>query len=160
MSWFLSAAAERLRDEINTLFADRDKASDGAVGDSKHSARTSDHNPDDKAGGVVRAIDVDEDLWGAKHGDPVMANTLVRKLTEIAKTDGRISYIIFEGKIWSKTLNWKGRPYSGANPHNHHIHISFTPKGDKDGSPFGLVKELKQRVVAEKPTVAKKKASK
>lgn len=159
MTWFLSAAAERLRAEINTLFPGRDKGSDGAVGDTAHSARVSDHNPDVTAGGVVRAIDVDEDVWGKNNSDPLIANTLVRKLVEIAKVDGRISYIIFEGKIWSPSLNWKGRNYSGSNPHNHHIHISFTKKGDRDGSPFGLVKELKQEVEAARP-VAKKKVSK
>jgi hypothetical protein len=73
---------------------------------------------------------------------------LVRHIVAIAKTDSRIKYVIFEGKIWSKTLNWKGRPYSGSNPHSKHIHISFNKIGDEDGSPFGLVADMKDEVAA------------
>lgn len=146
MSWKLSAAAERLRREINTLFPNRDKKSDGAVGDTSHQARPSDHNPD--ADGWVRAIDIDEDVWGKNNENPAMANVLVERIVAIAKTDSRIKYVIFEGKIWSKTLNWKGRPYPGLNPHDHHIHISFNAVGDEDGSPFGLVADLKDEVAA------------
>lgn len=149
MSWQLSAAAERLRKEIDILFPNRNKRSDGALGDSAHAARESDHNPD--VNGWVRAIDVDEDVWGKDGADPVMADQLVRKLVAIAKTDGRIKYIIFEGKIWSPKMSWKGRNYDGPNMHNHHIHVSFEKKGDLDGSPFGLVAELKDEVAVEQP---------
>lgn len=153
MSWKLSKAAERLRLEINTLFPGRDRKSDGSVGDAAHAARESDHNPDEN--GWVRAIDIDEDVWGKNNEDPAIANVLVRQIIAIAKKDSRIKYVIFEGKIWSPLLNWKGRPYSGSNPHNHHIHISFNPVGDEDGSPFGLVAELKEEVAVAK--VARKK---
>lgn len=158
MSWKLSAAAERLRAEINTLFPGRDKASDGAVGDTAHSARESDHNPDEN--GWVRAIDIDEDVWGKNNQDPTIANVLAARLAAIGKMDPRIKYVIFEGKIWSKSLNWKGRPYDGPNPHGHHIHVSFNKCGDEDGSPFGLVAELKQEVAAAKPVVVKKSTTK
>jgi hypothetical protein len=33
-------------------------------------------------------------------------------------------------------MGWRWRKYSGINPHDHHCHISFTPKGDTDGSFF------------------------
>lgn len=155
MSWKLSAAAERMRKEIDALFPDRDKRSDGAKGDSKHAARESDHNPDEN--GWVRAIDIDEDVWGKNNQNPTIANVLAGRIAAIGKTDPRIKYVIFEGKIWSKNLNWKGRPYSGSNSHEHHIHISFNPVGDNDGSPFGLVAELKEQVAAEKPVKSTKK---
>lgn len=153
MSWKLSAAAERLRAEINTLFPGRDKKSDGSVGDTSHSRRASDHNPDEN--GWVRAIDVDEDVWGKDGADPVMANQLVRRLIEIGKKDKRLSYIIFEGFIWSATYGWKKQDYNGVNEHNHHIHISFTKAGDTDGSPFGLVADMKDEVKAAAPAVKK-----
>ena len=146
-AWHLSAAAERLREEINTLWPNRDKRSDGSKGDAAHAKRVSDHNPDPKTG-VVRAIDVDEDLWGVDGSNPQTANRLCRELIAIAKKDKRLKYIIFEGSIWSKTFLWIKRPYSGSNPHQHHIHISFTPAGDNDGSPFGLVKALKDELPA------------
>ena len=146
-AWHLSLAAERLREEINTLWPNRDKRSDGSKGDAAHAKRVSDHNPDPKTG-VVRAIDVDEDLWGVDGSNPQAANRLCRELIKIAKKDKRLKYIIFEGNIWSKTFLWIKRPYKGVNSHQHHIHISFTEAGDNDGSPFGLVKALKDELPA------------
>jgi hypothetical protein len=147
MSWQLSKAAERLRFEINKAFPNRDKSSDGALGDSAHSSRTSDHNPDEN--GWVRAIDVDEDFWGKKGQDPDIANQLVRQLLKFARAgEKRLKYIIFEGHIWSATYGWKKKAYTGTNPHNHHIHISFTPLGDNDKSPFGLYNGIQDEIAA------------
>ena len=144
MSWWLSKAAEQLRKEVNTLWPKRDKKSDGAKGDDAHAARKSDHNPDPNSTppGVVRAIDIDEDLNGKDGSDPVIANRLVAQLVRLAPADGRIKYIIFEGKIWSATSQWKARPYSGPNAHMKHIHVSFTEIGDNSSRRFGLKKEF------------------
>ena len=136
ISWRLSAAAFRLRDEVNAMFPKRDKKSDGALGDVRHSARESDHNPD--ADGWVRAIDIDEDLNGKDGSDPVSANRLAAAIVEIGKQDIRLKYVIFEGQIWSRTYRWKPQKYTGPNAHLHHIHVSFTSAGDMDASPFGL----------------------
>lgn len=158
-NWKLSAGAERLRKEINILFPHRDKGSDGSVGDSAHSSRTSDHNPDKN--GWVRAIDVDEDVWGKDGKDPVEANRLVRTLIQFAKNgESRLKYIIFEGHIWSQTYKWSKRVYDGSNPHNHHIHISFNESADEDGSPFGLVAELKDEMAEGNEKAAKAAARK
>lgn len=138
MNWRLSAAATRMRNEINLLWPKRDKKSDGAVGDTAHSARVSDHNPD--ANGWVRAIDIDEDLTGKDGSDSPLANRLVQQIITIGKRDKRLKYVIFEGKIWSETSRWAARPYRGANSHSHHIHVSFNQFGDRDGRPFGLHK--------------------
>jgi hypothetical protein len=58
------------------------------------------------------------------------------QLRRLAKTDKRIAYIIFNGRIASPRLGWRWRKYTGSNPHNHHCHVSFTRKGDQDGSFF------------------------
>ena len=55
-----------------------------------------------------------------------------------AKTDKRISYVIHNGVIASKILNFKWRKYKGFNKHTKHIHISFTKLGDKDFKPFDI----------------------
>ena len=136
MKWKLSLAAERLRREVDTLWPDRDKKSDGALGDVAHSARVSDHNPD--ANGWVRAIDIDEDLFGRDGSDPKIANDLAETIVLIAKKDPRIKYVIFEGQIWSKISKWLPRKYDGINAHMHHIHVSFNEVGDTDDKPFGL----------------------
>ncbi len=56
MSWKLSRAAVQLREQIDDCYPERSRKSDGVLGDARHSARKSDHNPDDK--GWVRAIDI------------------------------------------------------------------------------------------------------
>ncbi len=130
----LCKAGQQLRLQIDDSYPDRDRTSDGWIGDVRHSARTSDHNPDPK--GIVRAIDVDRDLAGKKKPD--FMPDLADQIRLCAKSDKRISYIIFNGKIASSRMGWRWRKYSGVNPHNHHCHISFTSKGDADGSFFNI----------------------
>ena len=128
----LCAAGVQLRDQVDTWFPDRRTASDGWVGDSRHSARKSDHNPDQF--GYVRAIDIDSSL-GTSEG---ISAYLADQIRIEAKTDKRISYVIHNHHIASKLLNWKWRRYKGINPHTRHIHISFTKSGDTDGKPFDI----------------------
>jgi hypothetical protein len=130
----LCKAGQQLRLQIDDSYPDRNRTSDGWVGDVRHSARTSDHNPDSK--GIVRAIDVDRDLAGKKKPD--LMPDLADQIRLCAKSDKRISYIIFQGKIASSRLGWRWRKYSGINPHNTHCHVSFTKKGDADGSFFNI----------------------
>lgn len=131
----LSKAAIQLREQIDDAFGDRDRTSDGWIGDTRHAARPSDHNPD--ANGWVRAIDVDRDLSGKAKPDimPDLADQI-----RLAGKSGekRISYVIFDGRIASSRLNWRWRKYTGSNKHNHHCHISFTKEGDEDGSYFNI----------------------
>jgi hypothetical protein len=102
------------------------------VGDARHSATKSDHNPD--ATGCVRAIDVDSRL-DSSEGISIYLADQIRKC---AKADKRISYVIHNGMIASKILNYKWRKYRGFNKHTKHIHISFTKLGDKDSKSFDI----------------------
>lgn len=122
MSWFLAPALVQLRSEVNALWPGRDRASDGSVGDTSHAARTSDHNPDYAAGGIVRAIDIDEDivagLTAAGEAMPLV-NQIIR--------DRRVAYVIYEGRIWRNPAvfthgGWGA--YTGTNAHLHHVHVS------------------------------------
>ncbi len=132
----LSKSAIQLRQQIDDAFPGRDRTSDGWIGDTRHAARKSDHNPD--AQGWVRAIDIDRDLAGKGRKPDVMPD-LVDQIRLFAKSgDKRISYIIFDGKIASSKKAWAWRPYDGINKHNHHAHVSFTPKGDEDSSWFNI----------------------
>ena len=129
MTYKLCKAGQQLRLQIDDSYIDRDRSSDGWVGDSRHSSRRSDHNPDWKnaVNGVafVRAIDIDRDLSGKAKPDimPYLADEIRR----FAKRDKskRISYIIFAGKIASSRMGWRWRKYRGINPHNTHLHIEF-----------------------------------
>ena len=130
----LSNAAEQLRSEINTKYPNRDKRSDGWIGDTAHNARKSDHNPDKQ--GWVRAIDIDSDLVKSSSKESWL---LAEQIKTIAlKGDKRISYVIHQHRIASPRQNWAWRVYKGANPHVSHIHISFDKSGDLNGKVFGL----------------------
>jgi hypothetical protein len=83
---------------------------------------------------VVRGLDVDADLGGATNTAAHLAN----QIRLAAKKDKRIAYVIFNGRIASPILFWKFRKYNGINQHTSHVHISFTPKGDNDGSFFEI----------------------
>jgi hypothetical protein len=136
MKPILCKAGQQLREQFDDTFSDRDRRSDGWIGDLRHSARPSDHNPD-PATGVVRAIDVDRDVH--KSGKPDLMPDIADQLRLAAKAgEKRISYIIFAGRIASSRMGWRWRKYSGSNPHNAHCHISFTKQGDQDGSFFNI----------------------
>jgi hypothetical protein len=132
----LCKAGQQLREQFDDSFPDRDRSSDGWIGDTRHSARPSDHNPDAKTG-VVRAIDVDRDVSGS--AKPDLMPDIADQIRLAAKAgDKRIAYVIFEGRIASSRMGWRWRKYSGSNPHNKHCHISFTTKGDTDSSFFNI----------------------
>lgn len=133
--WWLCKAGVRLFAQVDRRWPDRDHASDGSVGDTSHQARPSDHNPDPDTG-VVRAIDIDADL-----GTPQASQRLANQLVACAgkgRARGRVAYVIHRGRIASATSGWKWRPYDGTDPHDRHIHVSFTPAGDHDGHRFRL----------------------
>ena len=124
----LSKAAIQLREQIDDSFPDRDRASDGWIGDTRHAARKSDHNPDEQ--GWVRAIDVDRDLF--KGSKPDIMPDLVDQIRRACKSkqEKRISYIIFDGYIYSSQYGFIKRKYKGANPHTKHAHFSFKKEAD------------------------------
>jgi hypothetical protein len=134
MSWKLSKAAAQLREQIDDCYPERSRKSDGTLGDSRHSARKSDHNPDKN--GWVRALDITSDL-GVSSDETADLVEQIRKYAKKAKKK-RISYIIYNGRIASPILNWKWRKYRGSNPHKAHFHCSFTTLGDNDGSFFNI----------------------
>lgn len=114
--WRVAPALRKLLLQVNAKYPGRSKASDGTIGNEEHSARKSDHNPN--ADGVVCALDITHDPL---HGlDSEKLAEAIRK-----SQDPRVSYIISNRKIANPDVkNWAWRPYSGANPHNHHCHIS------------------------------------
>lgn len=115
MAWKLAKALDRLRAQVNAAAPNRDKSSDGTVGDTSHSSRTSDHNPN--PAGIVCAIDITHDPKGGLDSY-ALAETLK------ASGDRRIKYIISNGRIWNPSVAAGWRKYGGSNPHNHHVHVS------------------------------------
>ena len=133
MKPWLCAAGVQLRDQVDTWFPDRcTKSPEGWLGDSRHANRKSSHNPDKL--GTVRGLDLNSRLDLSDSLAPYLAD----QIRIAAKSDSRISYVIYNGRICSKILNWKWRKYKGINPHQKHIHISFNSSGDKDDRPFDI----------------------
>jgi hypothetical protein len=137
MKPILCKAGQQLREQFDDVYIDRDRRSDGWVADARHvAAGTSDHIPDSETG-IVRAIDIDRDVY--KSGKPDLMPDIADQIRLAAKRgEKRISYIIFNSRIASSRMGWRWRKYKGSNPHVAHCHVSFTRKGDKDGSFFQI----------------------
>jgi hypothetical protein len=118
--WRVAQSLLVLRKQIDALAPSRSKASDGTIGDAEHSLRDSDHNPWVKDGrfGVVTALDITNDPANGVNSEDLAEALRLSK-------DPRIKYIISNRKISNPLIQdgaW--RPYSGANPHTRHVHIS------------------------------------
>lgn len=122
--WRVAKALLALRRQVDTMFPGRSRASDGTIGDAAHQGRNSDHNPWVQAGGmgIVTGMDITHDPASGCSGE-VVAEALR------AARDPRIKYIIWNRRICSATISpWNWRPYGGANPHQHHVHLSVVPE--------------------------------
>lgn len=124
-SWRVARSLLTLRDQVNAAHPKRDKGSDGTIGDARHAASVSDHNPD--VAGVVRALDLDHDPAGAGTADTLDAHKLADVL--VASRDPRIKYVISRGRIARSYAKAGVKPYTwakytGEDPHTSHIHVS------------------------------------
>lgn len=135
MSWRVSKALLTLRAEVEAAHPGRSKVSDGTVGDTSHSARVSDHNPDEN--GIVHAWDVT--VWDGPDADNL--DDVAQPLAEFlrARRDPRVKYVIHRGQMFRSYDKpgipaWTWSPYTGPNGHFHHVHVSVY--GD-DGAPWG-----------------------
>jgi hypothetical protein len=129
----LSKSVIQFREQADDAYPDRDRSSDGTLGDARHSTKKSDHNPCPRTG-YVRAFDLDASL----DGKDATAHYLADQIRAHAKSSKRIAYVIFNKKIASKRTLWRFIKYRGTNPHTKHIHISFTEAGDQDSSFFQI----------------------
>jgi hypothetical protein len=115
----------------------RNRASDGTVGDVNHQGRKSDHNPNDD--GVVTAIDITHD---PAHGVDAGAIAEMLRLSR----DPRIKYVISNARIFSspafnpKKIPWEWRAYDGPNAHTKHFHVSVLgdPQVFDDTTPWPI----------------------
>lgn len=114
MAWRLAKSLETLRTQVNSAYPNRNKASDGSIGDSAHQKVASDHNPN--AQGVVCALDL------THHAGYFDAHALADVL--IANRHPNLKYVISNRRIAGAWTGWKWQNYSGSNPHTAHIHVS------------------------------------
>lgn len=130
-SWTLVGSLEDLRGEFNRECPERDKASDGSIGDTAHQHEDSDHNPDETGAtsyedsdniNEVHAIDVDSDL----RRPGVTMQDCVDIIVERHRTGQMavLQYVIYNRRIWSRSWGWTARAYTGASAHTEHAHFS------------------------------------
>lgn len=129
MTWRVAKSLLTLRDQINAAFPNRNKASDGTIGDTSHQNRNSDHNPW-YGPGIVTAMDITHD---PKNG--VDIDRLTDEL--VASRDPRIKYIIANGLILDTRPGfspWRWVKYTGPNAHTRHFHLSVMPNASCDST--------------------------
>ena len=118
-----SPAAIAVLRQATALYPKRKKLSDGLLPSLAHrkASPNSDHN-------TGLAVDLTHDP------DNGIDCTLI---FEKLKEDERVSYLIFNKKIWSRKYAKSGnRKYSGSNPHVKHLHISINADKANDTSPW------------------------
>ena len=114
--WRLALSLVTLRDEVNATWPNRDKASDGTIGDPAHAATASDHNPN--RDGAVCAFDITHDPVNG----PDIA-VLFNLLRTAPHPDCK--YLIANRRIASRAQGgFQVRMYTGADPHVNHLHVS------------------------------------
>ena len=148
-AWILVPCLATLRAEFNTLNPNRDKASDGSIGDLAHQDSPSDHNPDetgetpyedDDSTNEVHAVDIDKTgPWLPIRPFDVSVE-IIRKRHQTGD-DNRLQNIIWNGRIASRTWGWQWRKYTGPNQHTQHAHFSarYSAAQERDTRPWGIV---------------------
>ena len=139
-----SPAAIAVLRQATALWPKRKKASDGLLPSLAHVKQNpnSDHN-------TGLAVDLTHNPAAGVN----CADLFVR-----LQEDRRVSYLIFNGHIWSRERGL--REYTGPNKHEKHLHISIKPEFAKDTSPwFGWMEKPKtvNKVKARLTRKAKKK---
>lgn len=114
-------ACKRALTDATSLCPQRDRKSDGLMGDQSHQQRKSDHNEGN-------AFDLTHDP------DNGVDCNLFAKL---ALLDFRVRYVIWNKQIYNVEAAIQGwRPYGGKNGHTHHMHVSINPALRDIASPW------------------------
>jgi len=58
------------------------------------------------------------------------------QVAEHVKNDPRVAYVIWNRQIWTPSVARRWRPYTGANPHLSHMHVSIRPGSRGDTRPW------------------------
>lgn len=142
MAWYLNTALTNFRNAVNAAYPNRDKTSDGTVGDESHQQGISDHNPDPD--GSVDAWDMDVDLRV-----PNVAAEL-EHLKAVFQAHESSKYWIHNRQIASRDWGWTRKPYEGPNPHDKHVHWNTRTSHENSTDPWSLEIATEADVIAYK----------
>jgi len=121
----LAPSLVRARVTIDARWPNRDRASDGWIGDPAHQGRTSDHNPNGRA--MVDALDID--MYGGPnqvHRPTIVAAGILHPA---------VNYVIHDWRIYQANDMFRPRDYNGINPHAGHCHYSIRQTTTAEGDP-------------------------
>jgi hypothetical protein len=157
--WIVVPSLKKLLAEFNEVSPNRDKGSDGTIGDTSHqSSGTSDHLPDEDYSALrdkdadkineVHALDIDSTgPWP----DSGWFDRTVKKLIAEEKRRWldpndmcRLHYIIWNRYIYETENDFAARPYTGtSDPHTGHAHFSarYETRAENDTRPWGVAGE-------------------
>lgn len=163
MGWIVVPCLLEGRAQLDKRFPNRDKSSEGTIGDTAHQAEASSHNPDltghpeyrdGDAVDEVRAWDADKDLRDPS--DIQMEQIVQLWLTKLrAGKMSWIRYLIYNGRIWHRRDNFVTHVYTGSNKHTDHVHVNsdFTQTADTVTNTYWYLDELGNSTpVANPPT--------
>jgi hypothetical protein len=134
VAWRAARSVLVLFDQLNVLYPNRSRASDGTIGDENHTP-PSDHLPD--ARGVVRAGDYTH--------DPAHGADMGRISEDLRRSrDRRIKYVIFNRRLFAGIGGlspWVWRRYTGSDPHDRHLHLSVVSSAIADDTRYWQIGE-------------------
>lgn len=144
MAWRTAYSLDTLLDEINQLYPDRDKRTDGAI--SGYPGATSSHNVN--SDGVVCARDITTGDYpgGISPSDGIALAEQIRLALKV-QPRGNPAYIIHHMEppyvpyagpwIAHGISDWEWYAYAGTDPHTSHIHVSVDWDILTGGAPSG-----------------------
>lgn len=164
-AWILVPCLVALREEFNAVAPQRDRGSDGSIGDSAHTS-SSDHTPDEDSDilrdhdadhkNEVHALDIDSSgpwphgpgetdfQWFDRATKGIVARERARWLDP--RDTCRLEYVIWNRQIASRSIDdFRWREYHGtADPHTGHAHFSarYITAAENDTSPYGIEDDM------------------
>lgn len=130
MAWRLNRALTNFRAAVDRAYPNRDRTSDGTIGDAAHQGTSSDHNPDPD--GTVDAWDMDVNL---RSGNDRAA---IEMLKRVFQRHAAARYWIHNREIAHRSDGWVRRRYTGSNPHDQHIHWNSNQATENSTAPWIL----------------------
>lgn len=155
-AWTVVPCLMVLRDEFNLVSPKRDKGADGTIGDTAHAGGgTSDHLPDEDYAALrdkdsdhaneVHALDIDSS--GPWPGGKSWFHRTIIEIVAREKADyespttiGRLQYVIWDGRIASRSWGWTWQEYNGQDRHTNHAHFSarYVTAAEASTRPWGV----------------------
>ncbi len=128
MAWYLNPALTGFRAAVNDAYPNRDRTSDGTIGDTAHQGTASDHNPDPD--GSVDAWDMDVDLRSGNDAAEI------EHLKAVFQAHPSSRYWIHNREEASRSTGWRRVRYTGSNPHTGHVHWNTREQFENSQAPW------------------------